>query len=200
MGVAYELAYRFHLTPWERAGKGAAESFGRLLDREEQDRTRPLGRALDLGCGSGMHTIDLARRGWTATGIDLVSRAVDQARQRPGADEATFVVGDVTTLDSIGLAGDIDFFLDVGCFHGLTDDQRSALGRGVTSLASPTATLLMVCFSPAQRRMLPRGASREDIQRSYPGWRVLDVEAADTTGMPGPLKKTAPQWYRLGQM
>lgn len=199
MGVGYELAYRFHVTPWERAGQEATTSFAQLLDREEAERTPPLGRALDLGCGSGLHTIELAQRGWDATGIDLVHRAVEQARHRPGAERATFVEGDVTRLESVGIEGEIDFFLDVGCFHGLTDEQRTAYGRGVTALAGPSATLLVLSFVPGRRRMLPRGASQADIERALPGWQVVNVEDADTTGMPGPLKKTAPRWYRLAR-
>jgi SAM-dependent methyltransferase len=64
--------YRLGLTPWERYGKAAASSIAGLLDREESERSRPLGRALDLGCGRGQYTPELARRGWQATGIDNV--------------------------------------------------------------------------------------------------------------------------------
>jgi hypothetical protein len=52
----YAFAYRLGLTPWERYGPAAAASIGALLDREEAERSRPLGRALDLGCGRGQYT------------------------------------------------------------------------------------------------------------------------------------------------
>lgn len=48
MGVGYAMAYRLGITPWERAGEASAEHFAVLLDREERERERPLGRALDL--------------------------------------------------------------------------------------------------------------------------------------------------------
>lgn len=197
MSVGYQLAYRVGVTPWENAGREAAHQFTGLLEREETDRTRPLGRALDLGCGTGLHTLELAERGWTASGVDAVGRAIAKAGQREGAERAQFVVGDVTRLEDAGLEGPVDFFLDVGCFHGLDDEQRAAEGRGVTHLATPTATLLMLAFRPSGRPLLPRGADAEDVLRAFPGWRVLSTEPADTTGMPGPLKKTAPQWFRL---
>ena len=44
----YAVVYRLGFTPWERYGRAAARSIGALLDREESDRSRPLGRALDL--------------------------------------------------------------------------------------------------------------------------------------------------------
>jgi 2-polyprenyl-3-methyl-5-hydroxy-6-metoxy-1,4-benzoquinol methylase len=86
MSLGYQLAYRLGLTPWERAGREAATQFTGLLAREEAERTRPWGHALDLGCGTGMHTIELAERGWQATGLDAVEVAVERARRRPGAE------------------------------------------------------------------------------------------------------------------
>jgi SAM-dependent methyltransferase len=197
MSLGYQLAYRVGITPWEKAGEAAAEQFSGLLDREEAGRARPFGRALDLGCGTGSHTLELAERGWTATGIDAVERAVTKARSRPDASRATFVVGDVTDLAAAGVEGPVDFFLDVGCFHGLDDAQRAAMGRGVTELASATATLLVLAFRPSGRPLLPRGAGREDLERAFAGWTITSEDPADTSGMPGPLRKTAPQWFRL---
>ena len=43
--------------PWERGALDQA--LARLLDREERARTPPLGRALDLGRGSGLQTVEL---------------------------------------------------------------------------------------------------------------------------------------------
>ena len=197
MSLGYQLAYRLGLTPWERAGREAATQFTGLLAREEAERTRPWGHALDLGCGTGMHTIELAERGWQATGLDAVEVAVERARRRPGAEAARFVVGDVTRLTEADLEGEVDFFLDVGCFHGLDDDQRAAMADGVTARAAADATLLLLAFRPSGRPLLPRGADEADVARAFSDWKVLGAEPADTTGMPGPLKKTAPQWFRL---
>ena len=47
----YARMYRFGVTPWERYATAAAASIAARLDREETGRSRPLGRALDLGCG-----------------------------------------------------------------------------------------------------------------------------------------------------
>ncbi|MGH3118058.1 MAG: methyltransferase domain-containing protein [Actinomycetes bacterium] len=84
--TGYALAYRLGFTPWERYGRAAAASIRVLLDREEAERSRPLGRAIDLGCGRGQYTPELARRGWEAVGVDNVpardQRGEPQGRRR----------------------------------------------------------------------------------------------------------------------
>jgi trans-aconitate methyltransferase len=59
----YARMYRFGITPWERYRAVAAARISALLDREDTERSRPLGRALDLGCGRGQYTHEIARRG-----------------------------------------------------------------------------------------------------------------------------------------
>lgn len=191
----YGIAYRLGVTPWERYGTAAATSIGRLLDREEAERSGALGRALDLGCGRGQYTAELARRGWQAVGVDAVPQAVDAAR-RVAAAGARFVVGDVTRLQPADL-GTFGFFLDIGCYQGLTAGQRLAEGRAVTRLADPGATCLLLAFGPTRLRRLVGGVSRADVEDGFSGWDVVCVEAADTAGLGWPLDRTSPQWYRL---
>jgi len=53
--------------------------------------------ALDLGCGSGRLTVELARRGAAATGIDTNAGQLEVARERAGMAglEVTFAQGDM---------------------------------------------------------------------------------------------------------
>jgi len=192
----YHVAYRLGVAPWERAGRQAGNQLSRLLDREETDRERPLGKALDVGCGRGRHTIELAERGWQATGVDAVPYAIDQARRLPDSKDVTFVYGDVTDLARTGVGDGFAFFLDIGCLHGLTDRQRDAAAAGITAAATPDATVLMMAFAPGRRGPLPRGVDRAGIERSFAGWEIADTERAEFP-LPGPLKNAAPTFYRL---
>ena len=86
----YARMYRFGITPWERYGTVAAASIAALLDREETGRSRPLGRALDLGCGRGHYTPELAPGGggrpWASTTCRPRSRRQQRkARAQPGS-------------------------------------------------------------------------------------------------------------------
>lgn len=195
----YRRMYRLGITPWERYGRAAAASIAARLDREENERRRPLGRALDLGCGRGQFTPELARRGWQAVGVDDVPAAVEAARR--GASEGagrgvTYLVADVTRLSPDQL-GTFDFFLDIGCFQGFDAAQRRAQGLGVTALANPAATLLILAFGPSRLRWLVGGVSETDVGTAFGAWEMLAVEPADTAGLGWPMRRTAPQWYRL---
>ena len=193
----YPRMYRWGITPWERYGQAAAASIAPLLDQEAAKRPRPPGRALDLGCGRGQFTPELARRGWEAVGIDYVPAAIEAAARR-GPAGVTYVVGDVTNLAAAGL-GTFDFFLDIGCFQGFGAGQRLAEGRGVTALANTGATLLMLAFGPSRMRSLVGGVSQAEVESAFPEWEMLTVEPADTAGLGWPMNKTAPQWYRLAR-
>lgn len=194
----YARMYRFGFTPWERYATAAASSIAALLDREEAGRSRPLGRALDLGCGRGLYTPELARRGWEAVGIDQVPAAIEAAQAKSrGVNGLSYLVGDVTQLSSARL-GTFDFFLDIGCFQGLDAGKRLAQAKGVSALASPGATLLMLSFGPSRWRWLVEGASQQEVA-AFAGLEMLASEPADTAGLGWPMTRTAPRWYRLGR-
>lgn len=202
MSLFYRIVYRLGFTPWEEglAQAPIAAQIRAMFDREEAGREPPYGRALDLGCGSGIHAVTLAARGWEVTGIDSVPRALDRARDRAGEAgvDVRFLHGDVTALRSAGVGSDFRLVLDFGTVHGLTPAQRPAVGREVSAVAAAAATVLMVAFAPARRGPLPRGVSRADIEAAYPGWKITD-ETAQHGHLPWFLKRLGadPRWYRL---
>ena len=201
MSLAYRLLYRVGFTPWEKmAALPAAQQVSTLLDHEQAGRQPPFGRALDLGCGSGIWTVDLASRGWQVTGVDVVPKALLRARecaQAAGVDVRP-IEGDVTALYSAGVGSDYRLLIDFGCFHDeLTDAQRKAEGREATVAAAPAATLLLMSFAPGRRGPFPRGASRQQIQDAFPGWDILSEEPIDVTGAPRYVRRADPRFYRL---
>jgi SAM-dependent methyltransferase len=198
MSTGYRLAYRLGFTPWEQAGVGFGPQLAALLDREEARVGPRLGKALDIGCGTGAHAIELARRGWQVTGVDAVGKAVAAAREKAvAADvEVQFLEGDATRLEE-SVDGPYRLLLDVGCFHGFKPVQRQDYAKGATAATAPGSTLLMFAFSPGRRGPLPRDVAKEQIAATFSDWELCEDEAADTAGMPGPLKNSEPRWYRL---
>jgi SAM-dependent methyltransferase len=204
MSVAYRLLYGVGYTPWEQIATLAAVTaqVSALFDREEKDRRPPYGPALDLGCGSGIWAVKLAERGWQVSGVDFVPKALHRAheRARQAGVEIRLVRGDVTKLRATGVGSGFSLLLDFGLFHDeLTDGQRAAMGREVTAVAAPGATLLMLTWARGRRGPLPRGADRSDIQAAYPGWTVIDEQPIDVTGARfyKHLRNTDPRFYRL---
>ena len=198
----YRILYRVGFTPWEGMTKSLpiGEQISALFAHEEGGGEPPYGQAIDLGCGSGIWAVKLAARGWQVTGVDFVPKALRRAheRAREAGVEVRLIEGDVTALGSTVVDSDYRFLLDFGLFHDLTDEQREAMGREVSAVAAPGATMLMLAWAPERRRVLPRGASRGDIEAAYPAWKLIDDEAlADEPRAPKYVQKAHPRFYRL---
>ncbi len=131
---------------------------------EEFIRQNPPGRALDLGCGTGTNLIRLAQAGWQVTGVDYAWQAVRLARQRlkKAGFTAEVHLADVTNLS--GIHGPFELILDVGCYHSLSPDGRSAYRENVERLLAEGGTFLLY----AHCRQAGAGRSH--------GWDEVDEE------------------------
>ena len=105
------------------------------------------GAVLELGCGTGEHTLLAAETGLQATGVDLAPTAVAKARAKAverGLD-ARFLVRDALTVDALGETFDV--VLDCGFFHVLPDPARGSLADVLRRLMAPGASYYLLCFS-----------------------------------------------------
>jgi len=161
MSTFYKVAYAIGFHPWEDLAEHPpfANKLTELIEREERGRERPYGPALDLGCGSGIWGVVLAKRGWRVTSVDIIDRALNRARERVRETDVDVRVlhADATDLRAAPIGTDFRLVLDTGTFHGLTDAQRLAMGREVDAIAASDATVLLDVFAPARRGPL-RGA------------------------------------------
>lgn len=201
MSLFYRIAYGIGFAPWENAAshKPAADMIARLFDQEQNERTAPFGKALDLGCGTGAWSVELAHRGWTVTGIDNIEKAIEKARRRAknANVDVRFFQGDITALRSAGIGDGFQFFWDFGTVHGLTDEERGRAGREITAAAAPKATMVTLAWAPGRRGPLPRGMNRAQIEAAFPDWTIIGEGAFDVTGLPPPLRGVEPRYYRL---
>jgi cyclopropane fatty-acyl-phospholipid synthase-like methyltransferase len=198
----YRLAYAIGFHPWEDLAEHPpyADTLLELVARDEEGQNPPYGPLLDIGTGSAVWGVRLAKRGWAVTGVDIADKALGRARERAEEEgvEMRILHGDVTALTAAGIGSGFRLLLDTGTFHGLGDAEREAMGREVSAVAGPDATVILDCFAPRRRGPLPRGASRDDVERAFPGWEVTDIEVADTEPDPiARLFKFDERFYRL---
>ena len=195
MSLWYRLLYRLGVTPWTRD-----EPPPELTELVEGDGALAPGRALDVGCGDGRDSVYLARLGWRVTGVDFVPRALEAARRRArdAGVEVQWLEADVTRLDEAGVEPGFDLVYDRGCFHGLPPSARDACASGLTELAAPGATMLLMGFVPGRRGPMPSGVDRDELEdRFREAWDVVSARRASGPGPGGPLKNAQPTWYRL---
>jgi SAM-dependent methyltransferase len=179
--AAYDFMYRFY-APWEGADR--VELRALVADgRCSADALRRPGevraRAIDLGCGSGGVSMELAAAGFDVTGVDFSAVAIRKARAAAdasgiGPDRLRFVEGDLTAASIPGVDGPFDLLVDYGTLDDLSDADRTAAVALVTRLARPGARLFTFAFAgdPAD---LPR-FSFSGPSRAFPGFVPGEVE------------------------
>ena len=133
---------------------------------------------LDLGCGTGDNTIELARHGLVVKGLDAVPEALERARkkmEKAGLKQSQeFVLGDALRLAESGLKART--VLDCALFHTFSDEERKDYIRGLEAVLSPGGRLHILSFSELETRQPgPRRLSLSEITESFgTGWRVAD--------------------------
>lgn len=137
-----------------------------FIDLADAGRLR--GAVLELGCGTGEHTLLAAEHGLEATGVDLAPTAIAKARakaQQRGL-EARFLVGDALDVDSLGETFDV--VIDCGFFHVLSDPARTELAAVLRRVMAPGASYHLLCFSdrvPGDAG--PRRISQDEIRAVF---------------------------------
>jgi cyclopropane fatty-acyl-phospholipid synthase-like methyltransferase len=116
-------------------------------------RLKPGATILDVGCGTGRHSIELARRGHAVTGVDLSSGMLAEARKsaKKARVTVTWVQADATTMQ-IDQKYDAVICLCEGAFGllGRGDDaleQPLAILRGVARAMKPGARCLFTVLN-----------------------------------------------------
>lgn len=126
------------------------------------------GAVLEVGCGTGEHTLLAAERGLSATGVDLAPTAIVKARakaQERGL-QARFLVHDALSVDRLG--DTFDVVLDCGFFHVLSDVDRVTLTDALRSTMTAGSEYHLLCFSdrvPGDAG--PRRIHQDEIRLSF---------------------------------
>jgi len=155
----YQKAKRPEDLPWHR------EELPEWLGSAVSERTKP-GRFLDIGCGTGVFSVQLAKMGYEVTAIDFTPVALQMAETRASQAgvEISFFHADVLTWEG---AGTFDIVLDSGCFHSLKTSDRARYKTQLFKWLNPGADYVLIHFGRRNfldwRPMGPRRYTRRHI-------------------------------------
>jgi SAM-dependent methyltransferase len=142
-------------------------------------------KVLDVGCGTGEHTILLTRLGYDVLGIDFAPNAVEQARAnaaKKGVD-ARFEFADAMNL---GDEPRYQTIVDSALFHIFDDADRAQYVSSLHAAVLPGGLVHVLALSDAGRGFGPQVSETEIREAFGDGW-VLD--ALDTTTYRGVVQE-----------
>jgi SAM-dependent methyltransferase len=112
----------------------------------------PGSHVLDIGCGTGRHSIELAKRGYKVTGIDLSEAMLEIAISKAGKLPIRFLPQDAANDYDLGQQFDAAICLCEGGFGliGAEDDPEvhdRAILRGIAKHLKPAAPFLLTALN-----------------------------------------------------
>jgi SAM-dependent methyltransferase len=174
----FDDAYKTKTAPWV-----IGEPQPAVVDLERTGRIHS--PVLDVGCGTGEHTILLTRLGYDVLGVDYAPSAVDQARANAAEKgvDARFEVADAMNL---GGAPGYATIVDSALFHIFDDADRLRYVRSLHRVCRPGAPVHVLALSDKGRGFGPQ-VGEDDIRGAFgDGW---ELEALDETTYRGVVQE-----------
>ena len=156
----------------------------RLLVEAVELGNKP-GKALDIGCGTGVNAVFMAQHGFKVTAVDFVPEALPFGirRAEKAGVKVDFVAADVTKFES---PDHYDLIVDAGCFHGFNDKYRRLYREKLLSWLSEGGQYVLIHFSRNHALGIvgPRGRKKEEIEAFFAPELKLEEFLSDTGGKP----------------
>ncbi len=125
-------------------------------------------RILDVGCGTGRHSVELARRGYQITGVDISSGMLTEAKKAAAEAgvEVEWIHADVTQFKSDRLF-DVAICLCEGAFGllGMDDDpfeHELSILRNINAALKPNGKIILTVLNGLA---LIRKFNQEDVEK-----------------------------------
>ena len=173
----------------------------RAIEARADTHGRPL-RALDVGCGSGVFAVQMARLGLEVTAIDNQPAAIEMARTlaREHGVEVELAVADAFEwAPEHGYA----VVFDSGCLHNFSGTALTAYRAQLLRWLEPGGDFVLAHWGRRHaldwRPIGPRRRTRKELVRLFaPELQCTDGEFADEkVPFPfGPRVRMASYWFR----
>jgi len=186
--IVQEMFYRKATVPEELPWH--SEEPAALLVKAVSLRKAP-GKALDLGCGTGVFSVYLAKQGYEVTGVDFIPKALEMAAKRAQAEKVkiTWVLADLLFWKTVD---QFDLILDSGCLHTVASRNMHRYKKQLLSWTTPHTDFILAHWG---RRYLfdwrpvgPRRRTRQVLARFFsPKFREEAFEQEIMRGVPLPI-------------
>lgn len=146
------------------------------------------GSVLDVGCGTGENALYLAERGHEVWGIDISSVAIGRAMVKAHARRLPVVFIAANAVDPAAVGRRFDTLIDCGCFHTLSDEDRTRYADSMLAMANPGARLHLMCFSEAEPPGWgPRRVTKNELRAAFArDWETTGITAVQFETLHGP--------------
>lgn len=179
-GRLYRRAPDVESLPWHREQPPA------LLERAVAQRATR-GRALDVGCGEGSHSVYLAQQGFSVVGIDFVPAALAAAEARAQQSGVEVELREVDVVE-YEASSSFDVVLDSGCLHHLPKAKVSRYRQRLDEWLAPGGDYVLVHFAHRPRvGWIPGGPKHMTRDEAVALFAPLELRAYDETHFEVPL-------------
>lgn len=193
----WNLYYLLGKTPWD-SGITPPE-----IVHLVEDGILPLGRALDLGCGTGTNVLYLSQHGFAPVGVDISSQAIARARRKLAAAQvdAPLYVANLLDTERFPATGPFDFVMDIGVMHIFDEAGRAQYAATLDRITRPGSYHYAFGFKPGMARRggvfrfgrSPLGMIAADVERALAPHGFALLEAHDAGITPEGVSRTG--WY-----
>jgi SAM-dependent methyltransferase len=144
------------------------------------------GRVLDVGCGTGEHTILLARLGYDVLGVDGAPTAVEQA-VRNAVDQGVDARFEVADALDLGDSPTYDTVVDSALFHIFDDGDRPTYVQSLRTATHTGSVVHLLALSDAGRGFGPE-VSESTVRDAFDaGWEIEELTTTTYTGVVGEI-------------
>ncbi|MBM3881052.1 MAG: class I SAM-dependent methyltransferase [Verrucomicrobia bacterium] len=111
----------------------------------------PRGRAVELGCGTGVNAIYLGQQGFDVTAIDLAPTALGLAEEkaRQAGVRVRWLLADVLAVPELA---PFDLIFDRGCYHGVRGANAAGYVATLRRLSQPGTRILILAGNANEER------------------------------------------------